>query len=167
MTLTALNGAGQAELTFYLNVINVFSDIPGRLDSGMGADSIRGVMHRPEPIGGSLLSFTVEPEPSSYRTLAFTESSTPQIQRLGMIPIGSITMPLPTIPDIFPIIPDIWKDGKYTSDSGDFAGFTLRNIVLERSESLIAWTGFTGSAELLFGEAVLGRFSRCASSGRL
>jgi hypothetical protein len=157
VTLTALNGAGQAELTFYLNVINVFSDIPGRLDSGMGADSIRGIAHRPEPIGGSLLSFTVEPEPSSYRTLAFTESSTPQIQRLGMIPIGSITMPLPTIPDIFPIIPDIWKDGKYVSDSGDFAGFTLRNIVLERSESLIAWTGFTGSAELLFGEAGVGQ----------
>ena len=34
VTLTALNGAGQAELTFYLNVINVFSDIPEDLTVG-------------------------------------------------------------------------------------------------------------------------------------
>ncbi len=108
-------------------------------------------LNRGQEDAGSLVSFKIEPEPSTYRSLALSESFSPEILRLGMFPRDIIILP--------PVGQDILLSDKYTSDLGDFAGFTLRNIVLENPSLFTpnVQTWYEGSAELVFGEPGFGQ----------
>ena len=130
-SISAMNNYGSDEEQFTIEVLDDFT---------RGYEST-----------GSLLLFTVEPEPSFRMTPEFTESFIPQFIRLGTLPKGVLTQPGRT--------DKIELGNKFTGDFGVFSGFTLRNIVLENPSFLTptARTGFNGSAELLFGEPDIGQ----------
>ncbi|MGI6072388.1 MAG: hypothetical protein ACOX75_05185 [Lachnospiraceae bacterium] len=191
VTITAINDAGEAEVTFSLEILEnyllpprIFDiDIPllghdeeaafhtlmltdaanSPAGGAVTADILTGSCDRNQEDAGSLLSFRLEPESSPHRTSALTENFASQIPEPTML---SARLP-GTLPRNVVTQPsggqNILSGKKYKSNSGDFSGFALRNIVLEDLEDSSPAIGyirtpvFTGSAELLFGEPGVGQ----------
>lgn len=101
--------------------------------------------------GGELISFSVEPECFSWG------SSLARAKHFALQPFRwDISTPRPIVQR-----PDLESGSAltntYKSASGIFAKYTLKNIVLEKSNSLIANVGYRGSADLVFGEPGTGQ----------